>query len=299
MKRFVLTSVVLCLLSLGLKPFCLVQAEANLLLKVGLARTQFRDLPLGKAATKPFEELVRSQVGVRGEVTLHENSAILLKELTSGNLEVVVLQGFEFAWLAKKNPKLKPLVVSIPKVREIRGILVVGKDSSITEISQLGKSDVIIPVGTKDHSLLFWDDICKRCKLNHSLASSRGQSSVEESLEDLVDGVSRAVLIEEATWKSFEANKPGRAKKLRVLERSEPFPSGVIAYLEGAVDPVLLEKTRAGLIKANQNSKANLYLSMIRVERFEVADENYLKLLDSCADRYEPAQMERLRLAVK
>jgi ABC-type phosphate/phosphonate transport system substrate-binding protein len=201
--------------------------------------------------------------------------------LMKDELQFAVFQGVEFAWEQQKHPKLSPLVIAVNQSRERRAQLVVKKDCLAHGWSDLRGKDLAIPRRSRDHCFLFCTRHCQENGTAPRQFFSRitKPASVEEALDDVVDGDVPAAVVDQIGLKAYERRKPGRWARLKVLCTSEPFPDTVVAYHAGALDKKTLEHCREGLVRADETKIGQLLLSMWMITHFEQVPAGFDKLL--------------------
>src|SRR5262249_2251087 len=112
-------------------------------------------------------------------------------------------------------------------------------------------------------------------------------------LDDVVDGVVHAAVVDGAALERYKKDKPERYAKLKAAQRSEAFPPAVIAYKPGVLSDKVLERFRDGLINANKNPKGNHLLNMCRLTCFEAVPDDYEQMLVAIAKAYPPPQTQQ------
>jgi ABC-type phosphate/phosphonate transport system substrate-binding protein len=113
----------------------------------------------------------------------------------------------------------------------------------------------------------------------------------EDALDDVIEGTVQAAVIDGIALDAYKTSKPGRAKLLKTLLESEPFPSAVIAYNPSApipVDPAAVERFRKGLLSAQTTPQGKKLLDMCRITSFDALPEGYDKVFADIAKAYPP-----------
>src|SRR5262249_19029730 len=101
----------------------------------------------------------------------------------------------------------------------------------------------------------------------------------EEALDDVVDGVVQATVVDAVALECYKGRKPARFAKLRVILESEPFPAGVVAYSPGALDEATLRRFRVGMINASQSPRGQQLLNLPGIKCFEERPAAYDQML--------------------
>ena len=265
-------------------------------LHIGLPKTLFRGFPDNalNLANKPFQRLIQDQIGMPGNVLNAPNAMEMAKQLDAGEIQLGVFHGFEFAWAQARYPQLEPLVVALPMVRDIHVYLVVAANSKITSAADLKGKSVGLPADCKDHILVYWDKVIQTEVGGKKACTVQKSISAKEALEDVIDGQIQATLVDSASFLAFQADRPGRAKKLRILQKSDLFPPAVIAYRKGTMDDDVLKRCREGLIGASNNPRATFMLSLIKLDGFGRLPANYDQQLKKTLQLYPDSAIERI-----
>jgi ABC-type phosphate/phosphonate transport system substrate-binding protein len=112
----------------------------------------------------------------------------------------------------------------------------------------------------------------------------------EDGLDSVVEGTAQAAIVDAGALESYKANKPGRAKLLKMLLLSEAFPSAVIAYNPDSVNPAVnaaaLARFRAGLLGARKTADGKKLLQMCRITSFEELPDDYEDVFTEIAKAY-------------
>jgi ABC-type phosphate/phosphonate transport system substrate-binding protein len=261
-------------------------------IQIGLVESLFTDLPkaLVAAATQPFRKLMEAQTGFTGEFVHISSADKLAKMLTQDKVHLGVLHGFEFAWVQQKYPKLKPLVIAVNQDRHLYASLLVKQTSKVTNLKDLKGKSLAMPCFTREHCRLFLERECQECgqTTQKFFAKITTPSTVEEALDDVVDGRVEAVLVDGVSLSCYKRRKPVRFGKLKEVEKSIIFPAGVVIYHEGALDEAILTRFREGMIKANDNTRSRQLLTLFQLTAFEDIPQDYQSTLTNIAKAYPP-----------
>jgi ABC-type phosphate/phosphonate transport system substrate-binding protein len=227
-----------------------------------------------------------------GNINHLPDAMTVAAQLDSGQMHLGVFQGFEFAWVKAKYPNLEPLVVCVPRFNDIRACLAVNANSKAQTLADLKGGKLAIPLGTRGHVVLFLDKLRAAEACGENICQITKPAYSEDALDDVIDGGLDAALVDGAAFANFQANKPGRAQRLRLLAQSDPFPPAVIAYKKGGIDPATLQKCEAGLINAEKNQQAVVILRMMKLRGFESVPTNYDQLLKKSAETYPAPDLQ-------
>jgi ABC-type phosphate/phosphonate transport system substrate-binding protein len=286
-----------CLAVLGclVSPCACSAAEAAVSsgrVRIGLVASLFRSTPesLIQVLMGPFKSLMFTQTGMRADVITGGEYDALARKLKAGKVQLGVFHGVEFAWARRKFPRLKPLIVCVNRYRTVRAFLVVRKGDDLAKPADLAGKTLALPETSKEHCRLF---LKHRCVLPGKAPETFYRSittpfDTEEALDNVVDGLDHAAVVDAVEWIGYQKNKPGAARRLRVLLESEPFPCGVVAYYPGALTESQLTRFREGMIKAHSTPRGRQLLHLSRLTAIEGVPEDYDKALTAILEAYPP-----------
>lgn len=261
--------------------------------KVGIPRSAFRHLPpaLVAVAGEPFEALMKSQTGLDGEVVIHDDALKMAGLMDAGELRLGVFLGHEFAWAKEKYPALEPLVVTVPRPREVQAFLLVRWDCKATTPADLKGSKLVVARHLRDHARLFLERK-KAADVAGGFDATENVDTVHDAVHKVIGEEADVTVADGASWNYFQKLYPGASQNLKVLARSEVFPPTVVTYKKGTLDDATAKALRTGLLTAHQASKGARLLNLIKIDRFEEVPAGYDDMLRSCRKAY-PAPAEK------
>lgn len=265
----------------------LAQAQDKNVYKIGIPRSIFRDVPpaLLAFAGQPLKELMKTQVGIDGDVVNAADAMSVARDIDSGKLHLGVFFGHEFACAKEKFPKLDAIVCTVPRPREIQAFLLVRHDCEAKSLADLKGAKFALANKSRDHSRLF---LAKRQadELGSESCATEKCDTVHDAIEKVIEGEADVTVVDSAAWSYFQKIYPGRSTNLRELARSEVFPPTVIACKKGSLQESVVKSLREGLMTAHDNAKAARLMGLIRIERFDSIPENYEESLKACLKAY-------------
>lgn len=263
-------------------------------IKIGLVGNFFNDLPdvLKALVTQPFGEVMKNTTGLDGSLSFDKNAFDTADLLADGKLHFAVFQGHEFAWVQKKNPKLKPLIIAINSSEDVRAYVIVGKNNPAKTMKDLRGKKLDMPKMTKQHCWAYVERHCTdnaQPELKAFFGDVMKSESLFSALDDLCRGKSDAVLVDTIDLKKYRDIKgPVFSKHLRVLQESEMFPPAVLAYKEGVVKDATVKQFRAGLLKAHTIAENNHLFELWNIRSFELPPANFDEVLATSLKAYPP-----------
>ncbi len=247
--------------------------------RIGMAKSIFRDVPqpMVKLLMLPFNSLMRTHTGMNGKIDLVDDPLLLAERMEKKEFQLGVFHGFEFAWAQEKHPKLRPLMIAINRDRHLFAHLVTRNDSTAKSLADFKGQQVAIPIRTRGHCRLWLERHCEE----HGKSPKEffkqivRHKNVERALDDIVRGRVQCIVVDGRALKCYKRVKPGCYRRLRIMKRSEVFPAAVIAYRDGNVNQTMLNRFRAGMIRANTNTRSRQLMSMWNLTAFEPVPTDY------------------------
>ena len=272
-----------------------VHAGDKELYRIGIARSAIRDVPrdLLPFAGQPFEDLMKVQTGLDGQVSLDSEWAAVVRDLNDGKLQLGVLQGHEYAWARQKFPDLQPLACSINRPKEELAFLLVRHDSQAASLAELKGRRLVLATTLKDQARMFLEKRQGEEMGGSGFRSVAKVDTVHEAIQKVTDGEADLTVADHAAWNSFQKLYPGRSQNLKVLDKSEEFPPAVLVYKKDGINEAALNKLRDGFLTAHKTNKGALLMGMIRVEKFDAIPAGYEETIQACLKAYPAPPSEK------
>jgi hypothetical protein len=267
--------------------------------KIGMAQTFFHDVSkvLIAFATEPFKVIVRDTTGLAGELAVGGDAFSVARDIEGGKFQLGIFHGFEFAWVHKERPDLKPLMLAVHSEHAVTAYVLVRKEGAPAAFTNLRGKAIGVPKGTQEHCRLYLDRTCRECANSAFCVAPRdyfahvvSPANVETALDELCLGKHDAVIVDSIGLEFYKDLKPGCFRRLQVLTQSEAFLPPVIAYREGAVSRKTLAKFEAGLRSANKTEMGKELLKMWKITSFEPIPANFAEQLESSLKAYPPPE---------
>jgi ABC-type phosphate/phosphonate transport system substrate-binding protein len=283
------TGLFLTLVAAGLS---LAAAPSSTVVRIGMLKSMFREVPppLFNAMSAPFQKVVESQTGLQGQLVIIEDADTLRQKLAAGEVQLGVFHGFEFAWMKLKDKSLEPLMLVAVNPNQLQSVVVVAADCKACGVAECRGKKVAVPTSVKEHSRLFLHRRCRGlgCGVPEFFGQTHEPTSVEDALDDVVDGVSQVAVVEKSSLQMFERRKPGRFARLRILESSDPFPPSVVAFGQGQVDNGTQNKFKNGMLTAHNTALGKHLMGLMKISGFEPVPANFDQKLAETVKAYPP-----------
>jgi ABC-type phosphate/phosphonate transport system substrate-binding protein len=273
------------------------QAQAQEPWQLGMVGSLVQELPpkgvdpaVLALSAGPLNQLVQDLSRGAARATLARDYEHLGRLLADGKVDFGLFHGVEFAWARQKYPGLRPLFILVNQRPYLRACLVVRRDNGVTDFADLKGRSCALAKGSRQHCRLFLEERCRQCGKGpgEHFSPLVTPCCVDDALEDVVDGEVQATVVDEVAVDCFREQKPGRFARLKVIQRSEVFPAGVVAYADGALDGAARRQFRDSLLRFARSPRARAYLTLCRLTGLAAVPEDYDATLREIAMAYQP-----------
>jgi ABC-type phosphate/phosphonate transport system substrate-binding protein len=261
-------------------------------IRIGMPAAMFREIKpaMFAALSKPFYSLVEAQTGMKSELALIPSPDDMRQQLNTGQLQFGVFHGFEFAWMKEKDPTLKPIMIAAPAHRPLKAYVVVAENSPAKGMNDLKGKRLALAHGTREHARIFVDRRCQKegAPPSKFFDAVTDPNNAETALHEVYDNKVQAAIVDGAALQCFAERYPARAKKLRTVAESQPFPLSVVAVKENAMPPAMLAKFQHGMESANKNATGRNLMGIMQMTGFEPVPNDYNQQLAEVLKLYPP-----------
>jgi ABC-type phosphate/phosphonate transport system substrate-binding protein len=258
--------------------------------RIGMIQSLFRGSDAGAmmAQAEPFNKLLYSQTGVRGQFQVISDAADMGRQLQQGELQLGILHGVEYAWIKDQYPDLQPLVLAFNQTTKLQGYLLVRADNPVQDLAGLSGKTLAMPKRSMNHCHLFLHKALQEEGLEPAgfFGPSPIPANTEAALDAVVDGKAAAVVVDGVALALYRERKPGRAAKLRVLKESGPFPTATIIYRPGGCDEATIKRVVDGMTTAHQRVLGRQMLTLWRLSQFSRVPAEYQEMLSEVLKAY-------------
>jgi ABC-type phosphate/phosphonate transport system substrate-binding protein len=258
-------------------------------LKVGMMQNIFGNLDEKKALAQVqmLAGEVEKRTGTKAEFTVVPDLATMEKELKSGRIQMAIMHGIEYAWLRPELPETKPLLIAVADQPSLQTVVVAAADQKVNVIEELKGQPFALAEVTPFHVQFY---------LRRTIKKEPGQffqvheaKGADDSLETVIAGKAKATAVSETAWNQFQENKPGRARKLRVVNTSPRLPAPVLILRPGEkVDQKQVDRFEKAMIQVHESDGGRQTLTLWRLKGFQKVPDDYLQQLDAFAKQYPP-----------
>ena len=273
-------------------------ASSSSPVRIAVVDTFFRDIPepLVRPLVEPLRVLMLAQTGMDGDVVLPKGALQLAQDLADDKLQIALFHGFEYAWAKHQHAELRPLMIALHQERELQVFLMVRADSPVRSFAELQGKPVALPCFCQEHCWIYMERACQAAgqadpkKFFSSLTTPRDP---EQGLDELADGKVQAVIVDNVTLNSYQKRKPARFAKLKSVQKSETFPSAVIAYRAGSFDEATIKRLQESLLDGQKTSLGRQLLMLWKLKSLESVPADFDEALNKILKAYPPPERQQ------
>jgi ABC-type phosphate/phosphonate transport system substrate-binding protein len=243
-----------------------------------------------ETALKSLRSFIKTETGFDSEITQQKDYEELTRKLVRGELELGVFQGYEFAWTQGKDSKLQALALAVDVNPYRYAYLMVRRDSKFADFAALKGQALSLPRVGQSHLRLFVERLSEAqdTPLQAFFSKISTPDNIEDALDDVVDGVVQAAVVDRIGLEAYGRRKPGRFNRLRVLTHSQRFPPPLVAYYDGVLDQATRQRFQDGLLNANRKEKGQRLLELFKLTRFTLPPADWAQVLAETRKNYPP-----------
>jgi len=245
-----------------------------------------------KSALATLKSFIKDETGLNNEIVEQKDWQELTDKLAKGQVHVGVYQGYEFAWAQEKHPELRPLALAINVHRYPTAHVVTNVKNKSKDFAGLQGQSFAIPVSAPRFLRFFVERQTEKAGKTPEafFAKVTRPKEVDVALDDVVDGVVNAMVVDRAALEAFKQEKPARFKKLKEVMHSGPTPPPIVAYYGKYLDNDTRERFRTGLLGANKKETGKQMLEFFGLTHFEPVPNDFAKLLADTRKTYPPSE---------
>ena len=262
--------------------------------RIGLPDVLFRDVSpaMVDLAMVPFKDMIQKTLEMNGSLIKARDYKVLAEQLKKKQVDLVLLHGFEYAWVKEIEPDLNliPLAVTLPNCGKVQACLVVHDSCQAKLPKDLTGACVAVPKGSKAHCQMFLEHIRKGLPEGDCCPSEvKGPLPTPEDVLDGIAsgcGASKAALVDISSLEAYQADKPGLGSNLKILAKSELLPAAVIACRKDTLTAKQMDAITKGLVECTNNPKGRLFVMFWNLKGFGKVTPEYLDLVAKTQKAY-------------
>jgi len=246
------------------------------------------------AALKTLQVFIKDETGLANEIQRQKNWRELASKLAKGELQLGVMQGFEYAWAQQEFPELKPLALAVNVYLYPVVYVVERKSDTAASFTDLKGKGLSLATSALPVVELYLKRECLSAggRLNTFFAKLEKPENVEDALDDVVDGKVQATGVDRAALEGYKRRKPGRFQQLKQVSHSEPLPPAIVCYYDSQLDTATRQRFLDGLTNAHKKEKGEMMLTLFHLTRFEAPPADFNKVLAETRQHYPESLIE-------
>ena len=144
-------------------------------------------------------------------------------------------------------------MVAINQQVYVHSLVVTKAGGAIRDFATLKGQSLAVPEHTTPSCRLFLERLCLKGgeDMSRYFTKTTKPANVEVALDNVVDGVVEATVVDSVGFSGYQGRKPARAARLREVEQSPPFPPTALLHRPGVLEEETLEHFR----KATRGAK--------------------------------------------
>jgi ABC-type phosphate/phosphonate transport system substrate-binding protein len=259
------------------------QKKENLYIAVSSALSDHMEKDMVQEGMKSLRTIVETETEHKTEVFLEPDWKQVVADLKAGKRNLAGLAGYELAWARERDPKILPLMIIINEKPRMQSHVLVKKDAAATKLADLAGKSLALSRTSRAHTRLWLD---RQFEQIGKPAKVTAPANSEDAIDDVVDGLADAVVVEDVAVEAYRRRKPGRFAQLKDLAQSEPFPPSVVVYYQGGIDDKTLDRFREGMLYLNQAADGQRMLTLWKHTAFLRVPKDYDQALKDIAKLY-------------
>ncbi|MFT3883324.1 MAG: PhnD/SsuA/transferrin family substrate-binding protein [Gemmatales bacterium] len=195
---------------------------------------------------------------------------VLGGRLQKHDIHLAIMTGIEYAWISSSFPELVPLVTAFTSDIRLKACIVVPTESKAESFSHLKGQSIVLPKRLQHFPLLYLQQEILEQGVEPKNYFSRIllTNDTDEGIETVVDKKASGILVDSESWKVYQERKPGRAKKLKVIDESDSFPTSAVLYHPQAWAAADLKLVSDVLCTAHTRPFTRQILNFWRISKF-------------------------------
>jgi ABC-type phosphate/phosphonate transport system substrate-binding protein len=238
-----------------------------------------------KQALENLKALVERQTGRKCELVIEKQLDQLADKLARKQLDMAALMVYELAWLRVKDTKLRPLVIAVNGKLPLCAHVLIHKDAPTTSMAQLKDKILAQPKDLPPFCRLFTERQCPKSP-QAFFKQITTPPTLEDAIDDVIDGAAAATVVDSLCLESYRRRKPGRATRLKEVQKSIAFPAGAIIYRDGNLPERDLQEFREELLRSKEDADATRLLTLWKLTSFEAVPDHYERTLAAVSKEY-------------
>jgi ABC-type phosphate/phosphonate transport system substrate-binding protein len=236
------------------------------------------------AEMQPFTELIEKRTKLNAQFHVIRGMPSLIKNFQDRKIQMAVMHCWEYGWLRAKVENCRPLIAAVQDTLTLKAEVLVRNDCTAKSLADLKGQRLAVPERPQAHVIFFVERA-----VGHNVEKYFQKQEVkntDDAIEAVIDGTAQTTVVGNAALDVYRERKPGRFKRLRVLEESMAFPPTVIVYSVFESNDETMKTFRESLFSADQTAEGRQTLNLWRISGFQDPPKEYDAQVAEVIKRY-------------
>lgn len=202
---------------------------------------------------------------------------VLGTRLQKQDIHLAIMTGIEYGWIHADFPELRPLVTAYTSDIRLNACILVPLESQVKNLSELRGQSIVLPRRLQHYPLLYLQQriLEQGAEPKQYFSKVLSSNDSDEAVEMVVEKKAASILVDMDSWNGYQERKPGRARKLRMVDKSDPFPTAVTLYHPDAWSEKDLQLLKELLCTAHSRPFTRQILNFWRISKFVPHSTDY------------------------
>ena len=242
------------------------------------------------AEMQPFTELIEKRTKLNGEFRVMRGVPAAIKAFQDRKIQMAVMHSWEYGWLHEKAENCRPLMVAVQDTLALKAEVLVRQDSTAKTLADLKGQKMAVPERPQAHAVFYVERTIGQA-LDKAFQKQEVRNT-NDAIEAVIDGTADVAVVGNTSLDVYRERKPGRYKRLHVLEESPSFPPSVIVYSVFESNDETMKKFRESMLTADETVEGRQTLNLWRISGFQDAPKDYDAQVAELIKRYPMDQRQ-------
>ena len=195
-----------------------------------------------------------------------------------------VVLGLDYAWLRDSCPEAVPVLIAVNETPTVRACVLVPPDSPAKTFADLKGKTLAMPSKAPRFTKFYLERDAKQDL--GKFVTIKEQSNTDAAIEAVVEHEADATVVTSTALEVYRDRKPGRFKRLKVLQQSIDFPTGATIYIPGKAKEEVVKKFRDTMLTAHETREGRQTLTLWKLTGFQLPPKDFLQQVDELGKKY-------------
>lgn len=271
-----------------------VSADDNPTVNIGIIDSVFVGADVDKeeknmmAEMQPFTDLIEKRTKLNGQFRVIRGVPAMIKGFQDKKIQIAVMHSWEYGWLHEKVENCRPLMVAVQDTLTLKAEVLVRQDNAAKSLTDLKGQKMSVPQRPQAHALFYVERTVGQSM--DKFFQKQEVRNTDDAIEAVIDGAAQVTVVGNAALDVYRERKPGRFKRLRVLEESPAIAPTVIVYNIFEANDEVIKNFRESLFSADQTAEGKQTLNLWRISGFQDVPRDFDSQVADLIKRYPMAE---------